>query len=110
MSNYIVFFEIDATGAVKAKRILRPLRLAGDRAYGAVKLLKWQVVARSRRMFRCGTSRGGGAVPVTLRLNVRNPWWCAALPILLGVLSGWVVRNWRASGRDLYFQLADQPT
>jgi hypothetical protein len=50
---------------------------------------------------------GGGAVPVTLQLNVRNPWWCAALPILLGVLGGWVVRNWRASGRDLYLQLAD---
>jgi hypothetical protein len=49
----------------------------------------------------------GGSAPVTLQFNARNPWWCAALPILFGVLAGWVVRNWRASGRDLYLQLAN---
>jgi hypothetical protein len=50
---------------------------------------------------------GGGSAPVTLQLNVRNPWWCAALPILLGVVGGWVISNWRTSGRDRYLQLAN---
>jgi hypothetical protein len=43
---------------------LRPLRLAGDSAYGAVRLLKWLVESKLRRMFRCGTSRRVTTAPL----------------------------------------------
>ena len=48
---------------VKDRFDLRPRRLAGDTVYGAVRLLKWLVDRRSRRMFRSGTSRHAPMAP-----------------------------------------------
>jgi transposase len=42
---------------------LRPRRLAGDTAYGAVRLLNGWWIATSRRTFRCGTSQPAPMVP-----------------------------------------------
>jgi hypothetical protein len=84
-----------------------PLALLADQQC-TVEVALPKLTATGHYAVKLGVSgTGGGSASVTLDVNVRNPWWWAAILILAGVLGGWVVRAWRTGGRDAYFQLAD---
>ncbi len=65
-ANHAVEIAVTQTMIDRVERRfdLRPQRLAGDTAYGAVRLLKWLADRKITPPFRCGTSRHAPMAPL----------------------------------------------